>query len=148
MFSIEKGASAEFNAAWFRERIETYVKTDDVFHVAFLQIVILYGIEEGDAHLTKDASDFLKESGTCFLHCHPGSSDKIASTPGPYALMDGALHEVWRLYPDSQGCFMSTVEPVSSKSVPVRMTLDVTDRCVLAASPSFSCPGVEMEIRT
>ena len=89
--------------------MQSYEARDDVFHRAFLTVVIFAGANEHDVEVTDSARQYLRELGN--------QQVMFVSTPellpGPYALVRGNLRGVWKLVDDSNGTCMATLKSQS-----------------------------------
>lgn len=80
---------------------------DDVFHNAFLAVVILQGPKEDLVTITPEARDYLHSLGTkCII-----SEASENFLPGPYAVIGNQLRDAWRLLDDINGTCMVTPKP-------------------------------------
>ncbi len=93
---------------WLQQVIETYRSGDDVFCDDFLDGVIFIG-NESTIDFSHDASDLLKSPGTTWIEFWNANSAGDAPPPGPYLTFEQHLLEVFRLYDDIQGAFMSGI---------------------------------------
>ena len=92
-------------ADWIQQCIKHYEETDDVFQKRFLQAIIFSGGQR-DASLSPEARALLGESGVQWHHFWIGDP-KYLPCPGPYILLDGCLHDPFRLYRDENAAFFS-----------------------------------------
>lgn len=110
VFDVEADQTSSVTKSWIQQRIEQYQNTDDVFQIAFIRGVIFYGGQRNALELTAGAKSLLHEMGMqCYDHI-PVTA-QVTLLPGPYVLLDGYLRDVWRLYSDTNGAFISTVKP-------------------------------------
>ncbi|KUJ08791.1 amidase signature enzyme [Mollisia scopiformis] len=91
---------------WIKRQITDYQIADDVFHNAFLAGIIVVG----DSELDAGAQAFLKGAGMQWLHVMASSTTGYKLQPGPYALLDDHLRNVYRAYRDTSGAFFCTLE--------------------------------------
>lgn len=97
-------------------KTEDYCLWDDVFSSPFLSHIIIAAArtatfvgEDGSVILVSEASDSwgtLDAQATYFT-----SVSKKDLPPGPYFLINGALHQVWKCYDDSVGAFTTSIVP-------------------------------------
>ena len=88
---------------WTQSCLKRYCKVDDVFQVRFLEAIVFRG-REGECSLSADAQDYLLHLGMKSYYFLNGDLNS-QPLPGAYLLRDGALHEVFRPYADTQGAF-------------------------------------------
>ena len=84
--------------------IERYSKVDDVFQEKFLEAILFRSSSQGLCFLSVDAQTYLEGLGTRWHHFLTGESDD-QPLPGAYMILDGALHEAFRLYTDTHAVF-------------------------------------------
>lgn len=111
VFNVPEGPDIKITESWIRDIVKHYEDSDDVFQTAFLSGVILYGAEKNDVEITPSALQFLKAKGTTTIRCMSTASAKGSLSPGPYVVVEGHLREVWRLFDDTNGTFMTTLRP-------------------------------------
>lgn len=95
---------------WVKRQITDYQNADDVFHNAFLVGVIVVG----DSELDAGAEVFLKRAGMQWLHIMASPTAGCKLQPGPYALLDDHLRNVYRAYGDTSGAFFCTLEQLGN----------------------------------
>jgi hypothetical protein len=120
VFTVPRERPIAITAIWLQSNIENYQREDDVFDTAFLQGIILFGLEEKDVEITTDAHDYLKAIGTEWINCLVPGSQRFPIpdlAPGPYVLVGGHLEEVWRLRGDTNGAFLAAVQPGQTEKV-------------------------------
>ena len=90
-------------AEWIQRCIERYAKVDDVFQIKFLEAILFRG-GQAQCSLAADAQIHLEGLGTRWHHF---LNDELARQPlpGAYVIIDGVLHEVFRLYADTHAAF-------------------------------------------
>ncbi|KAL8939594.1 MAG: hypothetical protein Q9216_003274 [Gyalolechia sp. 2 TL-2023] len=91
---------------WLRRELVRYRGSDDVFRDAFLQAVIFTKEGTESLEITAEAERYLASLGTTFLEVMTA-----AIAPGPYLASRGQLLEVYRLYDDAQGAFITGILP-------------------------------------
>jgi hypothetical protein len=109
-FHVKLEESQLITLEWIRTAIQDYIRIDDVFEEAFLQVVILYGAHADRIVLTPDAREYLAFRGNKHVVC---TNPPLASLPGPYLWFGGQLRDVWRLVSDSHGTCTATLKPQS-----------------------------------
>jgi hypothetical protein len=88
---------------------------DDVFQPGFFENFCFYGAKEEDLHVETDATNVLHSWGVKRLTFVPGRSEaKVPS--GPYVVANGKTWQPWKIYHDSNACFMTTFKPGKSGS--------------------------------
>jgi hypothetical protein len=92
---------------YMREQVSMYSELDDVFHSSFLSVVIFQVPETSSARTTTEAKEYLQSIGVERI-----ISTSIPFLPGPYAVVQGLLRDVWKLVDDSQGTCMVTLKPL------------------------------------
>ena len=96
-----------------QETFDVFLKEDDVFQDAFTENGFLV-IKTNARNLTiKDPPKYVEEylnsrllTPVC-LHVH--DADELPL--GPYFILDGNIHQAWRLYPDNLSAFSTAVIP-------------------------------------
>lgn len=101
---------------WFKSKISFYQNNDDVFQDAFLRTIVLHGFKDEDVKIWPDTWEYLKNIGATSVHCITKSPSSDHIMPGPYAIVQGSLQEIWRLYEDTNGCFFTAVQPCQTTS--------------------------------
>jgi len=101
--SRQQTQTEELSAEWIQTTIDVY-QEDDVFRADFIQTVVFTGAKE--IKLSDKAREYLAEMGNHYIHFHPSPIP-----PGPYAIIDGELREVWKLVDDVYGTCMATLKP-------------------------------------
>ncbi|KAJ4015401.1 hypothetical protein NW752_006864 [Fusarium irregulare] len=108
LFEIQpKSTISESALQEFRSSI---LDRDDVFQPAFLANIIFYGAKPEDVEIEPDVWNELrawKTKNWYFVHGPP--FPKVAR--GPYVFLHGAAWQPWRVYRDSNACFMKTFKP-------------------------------------
>lgn len=94
---------------YLRDVITNYKATDDVFCDAFLTGVIFTGPANVD--ITPGANDFLHSMSTTWIEVMDLRNVTSPPAPGPYFAHGKHIYEIWRLYDDSQGAFMTSLIP-------------------------------------
>ena len=81
---------------------------DDVFHKAFLRLVVLMTPTADDVHniVADDAVEFLRSIGNKSIEVLKDRGSTIAT--GVYFAEGGRLYEAYRLYEDTHGAFMAS----------------------------------------
>ncbi|KAH7312544.1 amidase signature domain-containing protein [Stachybotrys elegans] len=102
---VDKGQTIDVDAlrTWRLDHIDQ----DDVFHPEFLTEVVFSGVESTDVRLTGDARDMLTVWGTRKVRFGPN----LDIDDGSYAVVDGMLYTVWRVYSDSHLAFSQALWP-------------------------------------
>ena len=101
---------------WLQSRIANYRENDDVFQLEFLEGVIFMSKGNHELEISPAAKGYLETLGTKWIHflsveSYPNSNLK----PGPYAVVDDRLREVWRLYSDTNGTLLTALKPDTEK---------------------------------
>jgi hypothetical protein len=84
-----------------------YLHEDDVFHVDFLKEIIFGGVQSNDVHLEGDTEEVFKNWKTQKVRYEP----HMNVDNGPYYVVSGFLHSVWRVYEDRQLAFLQAIWP-------------------------------------
>ncbi|PWY85828.1 amidase signature enzyme [Aspergillus sclerotioniger CBS 115572] len=82
---------------------------DDVFHVDFLQHIIIGGACSSEVHLTEDVQDLFQGWNTTKITYEP----QLDIASGPYYIQKGILYSVWKVYEDCQLAFLQATWPSS-----------------------------------
>ena len=108
VFSVSNNDTLTITADWILSRLKIY-NLDDVFENAFLELVVLAGMKLTRVEITEEARTCLGKLRNLeiLIAC---STDLL---PGPYAVRDGKLRDVWKLYEDSNETCMTTLKPQS-----------------------------------
>ncbi|KAL8963647.1 MAG: hypothetical protein Q9193_000116 [Seirophora villosa] len=90
---------------WLRKKLTSYRSDDDVFCDEFLTGVLFTGTpaEESRIIISPEARHYMKSIGTIY------KIDPAAPSPGPYLVSAGQLLEIYRLYDDTQGAFVTSI---------------------------------------
>lgn len=94
---------------WLKDTIIKYEKVDDVFRREFLSGVIFTGSSQID--VTAGATKLLESMGTEWIELVDTASSAFNPPPGPYYVWDKQLFEIWKLYDDCQGAFLTSLVP-------------------------------------
>lgn len=95
---------ASITDEWIRKRLAEY-KRDDVFREEFLTCVVFNASPKPS--ISDEAINLLREHGM-EEYVFTWSRDYL---PGPHAIVDQELREVWKLVDDSNGTCMVTLKP-------------------------------------
>lgn len=87
-------------------RLHYYEEIDDVFQKQFLQAVLFSG-GRSDSSISSEASALLQGFGMQWHHFLTTDSWNLPCS-GPYILLDGYLHDPFRLYSDENHAFFSS----------------------------------------
>ncbi|RAL00203.1 amidase signature enzyme [Aspergillus ibericus CBS 121593] len=109
VFHISHEGPFTITIDWLAAIISECQAKDDVFHVSFLQGIILVGLDDALITMADGVHDYMQKVGIEWIQSIPEGDEDIH--PGPYFLTNGLLQEVWRLYPDTNGAFLEAVEP-------------------------------------
>lgn len=90
-------------ADWIQQRIKHCKEIDDVFQVQFLQGVLFSGGPD-NCSLSSGAQALLEGLGMQW-HRFSNNGSGTQPLPGPYVILDGALHEPSRFYADTHAAF-------------------------------------------
>ncbi|KAK7402617.1 hypothetical protein QQX98_011629 [Neonectria punicea] len=102
-------------AHWLQETVDRWHRADDVFHPGFLETVIFVREEHiPEPVLDKDSWKLLDNKWKSQVAFAVADREDIAE--GPYYVRDGALHTVWRLFPDTHEAFMTAMLPHNEPS--------------------------------
>ncbi|KAL4939101.1 amidase signature domain-containing protein [Aspergillus oleicola] len=96
---------------WIRDQVDSYMKHDDVFHESFLAGVIFSSAEVEELVVSDESRAYLAERGNQFIVYDNANQNKDTLPPGPYVIIGERLRNVWRLFEDPQGAFMTTLQP-------------------------------------
>lgn len=94
---------------WLKKLVSEYLEKDDIFHTEFLLTVVFTGLST--VEISAGANKFLRALGTTRIEFIDASKTTVVPPPGPYFVSDQCLLEIWRLYDDSQGAFLTTLVP-------------------------------------
>ena len=104
------GGQVKVTRDWLQQIIETYQSSDDVFCETFLGGVIFTGSSGKDnVEILPDAVQLLQSWGTTWTEVLDVDSKGNIPLPGPYLALGGHLLEIFRLYDDTHGAFMSAI---------------------------------------
>ena len=95
---------------FIEKELARYRSVDDVFRGEFLGGVIFTNVDAG-FEVTPEATELLKSLGTTWVEVLNNGNTKDTPAPGPYITYEGQLLEVFRLYDDTQGAFVTSVVP-------------------------------------
>jgi hypothetical protein len=90
-------------------RMRHFEGVDDVYTSEFGKLILLQRVEDSDASSQKPQDDTGKEFPS--IKPLPAASEQELLPEGPYFLLDGAIHQAWKLYPDHLDAFIETVVP-------------------------------------
>ena len=92
---------------WVRDTVAEYEKVDDVFRTEFLSDVMFTCSSKVED--TPGASIFLHSQGTTIWI--EVTDSNLASSPPPefYHIIEKKLHDIWKLYKNSQGAFLTAL---------------------------------------
>jgi hypothetical protein len=94
---------------WLKDIITKYEKLDDVFRIDFLSGVIFTGSPKFE--LTPGAYKLLQSLGTRWIEVADTANPVSIPPPGVYYVIDKQLHDIWKLYEDSHGAFLTALVP-------------------------------------
>ena len=95
---------------WVQRRVRFYMESDDVFQAQFMQGII-FSDSRSDCSLSPEAKALLEDFGMRWQYFLNESDSQIF--PGPYVLLEGSLHEPFRLYDDTHAAFFSAMKQVN-----------------------------------
>ena len=95
---------------FIKKELARYRSVDDVFREEFLSGVIFTEVDAG-FEVTPEAIELLKSLETTWIEVLEYGTTKDTPAPGPYITYEGQLLEVFRLYDDTQGAFVTSVVP-------------------------------------
>ena len=98
---------------WLKELVTKYLEKDDIFHTEFLSTVVFTG--PSTIEITAGANKFLHSLGTTRIELIDATKSTAVPPPGPYFASGQGLLEIWRLYDDSQGAFLTPLVPGPNK---------------------------------
>lgn len=90
---------------WLRQKVMSYRSSDDVFCDAFM-IGVVFTQGTRMPKVSAEASDYMKSLGNTWFKI-----TAARQSPGPYLTFGGQLFEVYRVYDDTQGAFMTGIFP-------------------------------------
>ncbi|KAL9013658.1 MAG: hypothetical protein Q9173_001652 [Seirophora scorigena] len=90
---------------WLRKKLASYRSTDDVFCDEFLTWVLFTGIPAEESRISPGARHYMESMGITYKII------PAAASPGPYLACAGQLLEIYRLYDDTQGAFVTSILP-------------------------------------
>lgn len=96
-----------------REFVTKSLENDDVFHTEFVSTVVFTGPSPID--ISAGANKFLHSIGATMIELVDATKSTAVPPPGPYFASDQCLLEIWRLYDDSQGAFLTPLVPGPNK---------------------------------
>ena len=99
------------SVAFLEEKIAEYLNTDDVFHTDFLKGIIFQGANESQVKTAINTTEISKKWGTEWIYLQPNTANSHPLSQGPYAIQNGEISQVWRLYDDEQSAFLQSVWP-------------------------------------
>lgn len=136
VFHVHACETSAITEDWVQQKLAHYSSTDDVFQPAFLQGVIFCGAAEDELQITETARSLLAEQGMEWHRCLSQTAMSSHIYAGPYALLNGRLREVWRLYKDGNGAFFSTVKARGDGFVAQNLYTEGEECCLNVAVPS------------
>ena len=111
VFAVNPGD--DINITSLRDKISLYTANDDVFRTEFLTGIILQGAEKAQLNFNLDLTVLSQELGSKWINIRPISEQSPKLSPGPYAVQNGQLFQVWRLYSDKNLAFLQSVWPAN-----------------------------------
>ena len=96
---------------WLEKKIKEMEKSDDVFNLSFLAGIVFAGQVRPDTEPSTELKALLESRGCKwmrFMYC-PSRTRNIVC--GPHLVHEGRLKQVFRLYEDTNGAFMSVLVP-------------------------------------
>ena len=88
--------------------LKSYLTSDDVFSIAlFLGAIFTRSLTAGYVNIGPDVLELLESMGNLWGVIHYVNSAASGPLPGPYLVVKGRLFEIFRLYDDTHGAFMS-----------------------------------------
>ena len=107
---IALGGRTTVTKDWLCQELERFRSADDVFFDGFLHGVIFMGARDNaESQITPDARQMLESMGTNWIETPEAMNGREVPKPGPYLATQQDLLEIFRLYDDVQGAFMSSV---------------------------------------
>jgi hypothetical protein len=94
---------------WLKDIIAKYEDVDDGFRVDFLSGVIFTG--SAKIEFSPGANKLLQSLGTRWIEVADTANSASSPPPGIYYVIDKQLHDIWRLYEDSHGAFLTALVP-------------------------------------
>lgn len=91
---------------WLRSQLNIFF-LDDVFDSSFLHRIVFIGAPSTGTSVEADAEALLDQVGTIWRRFLPTEHLHV----GPHVIFNGQFSEVWRLYDDHQGAFVTPVLP-------------------------------------
>ncbi|KAK3391373.1 amidase signature domain-containing protein [Sordaria brevicollis] len=96
---------------WLREYLRVLQTSCDVYSSEVFLDGIVITDSTKEHVLSEECVNSVKRAGTKWAELiqEPHLVDRL--TPGPYLYLDGVLRRVYRLYDDTQGCFLTGLRP-------------------------------------
>ena len=97
---------------FLRRRVHEYESKDDVFHARFLQgVIFTFRSQDMKSNpISLGALALLKSWGTEWYDSWSGESQNLPD-PGVYIASQDLLFEVYKIYDDQQGAFLTSLLP-------------------------------------
>lgn len=96
---------------WLKASLHHYRLSDDVFREEFLTGVVFTAEAVEDVEITPGAQELLKSRGTKWIYVLDPRKAGTLPRPGPYIGSEQRLLEIWRLYDDTNGAFLTSLVP-------------------------------------
>ncbi|KAE9372705.1 hypothetical protein N431DRAFT_483442 [Stipitochalara longipes BDJ] len=112
VFLVSEESPTSISDIWLRSLVTNYIEEDDVFQLEFLEGVVFVSKGNYAIEVAPSAKVYLEGLGTKWIHSFSlevqvGYNIK----PGPYAVVDGHLREIWKLYSDTNGTLLTALKP-------------------------------------
>ncbi|KAF4628721.1 hypothetical protein G7Y89_g9427 [Cudoniella acicularis] len=108
-FSIGPARFIALQPSKLKDIIAKYKELDDVFRVDFLSDIIFTGSPK--VEFAPRAYELLQSLGTRWIEVADTANSASNSPPGLYYVIDKQLHDIWKLYEDSRGAFLTALVP-------------------------------------
>jgi hypothetical protein len=112
VFLVSKESPTNISDVWLQSLVTNYIEKDDVFQREFLEGVVFASKDNHLFDVAPSAKAYLEGLGTKWIHYLPLELQiRCNIKPGPYAVVDGHLREIWKLYSDTNSTLLTALKP-------------------------------------
>ncbi|KAK7993000.1 hypothetical protein PG988_001794 [Apiospora saccharicola] len=101
---------------WIMSTIRHFEECDDVYQRNFLEGLVIINTSQRENPPNPECQLHLSALGNKWTYLAPGRSRVNQLSPGPHYLHEGLLRPAYRLYDDTQLCFLAALKPQDSTS--------------------------------
>lgn len=105
---IEVKPDQTVNIRFLEKKVSQFIDSDDVFRSEFLTGIILQGSNDSYVNIDIKPTELFDKWATEWIHVRQYAS---WISQGPYAVQDGEIFQIWRLYDDEKSAFLQSVWP-------------------------------------